>query len=75
MYFSFSFTAADCVVGFTLWWAYTIENGQLLEGYPNILSYLQRLRSRPAFKRTFGKEEEWDWGRFFYTYVRGIKKS
>jgi len=62
-----TFTAADCVLGFTLWWAYTIEEGKLLGDYPALRDYLLLLQSRPAFERTFGREERWDWGRYFKT--------
>jgi glutathione S-transferase len=69
-----SFTAADCVLGFTLWWAYTLDNGSLLREHPILMDYLQRLRDRPAFQKTFGTDpENWDWSRYFSTYVRGVQ--
>ena len=68
----YSFTAADCVLGFTLWWAYTIEQGRLLSGYPVLLAYLDRLQQRPAFQKSFScnprlEEEDhgWEWRRYF----------
>ena len=44
------FTAADCVVGFNIWWASVIEGGVLLEDYPVLRDYLARLKARPAFE-------------------------
>lgn len=49
-----TFTAADVVTGFTLWWSKTIENGTLLLDYPVLSNYLERLSNRPAFRKTFG---------------------
>ena len=46
------FTAADCVMGFNVWWASVIEGGTLLEDYPELRGYLARLRARPAFQVT-----------------------
>ena len=46
------FTAADCVVGFNVWWASVIESGALLEEYPVLRDYLDRLSARPAFEAT-----------------------
>lgn len=46
------FTAADCVVGFNVWWASVIDNGSLLEDYPVLRDYLTRLKARPAFEQT-----------------------
>lgn len=46
------FTAADCVVGFNVWWASVIEGGALLEDYPVLREYLARLKARPAFELT-----------------------
>jgi glutathione S-transferase len=46
------FTAADCVVGFNVWWASVIEGGVLLEEYPVLRDYLARLQARPAFEAT-----------------------
>jgi glutathione S-transferase len=42
------FSAADVMLGATLFWA---RNVGLLEGYPALLDYVQRISSRPAFKR------------------------
>ena len=47
------FTAADCVVGYNIWWASVIKQGELLQEYPILLSYLQRLKERPSFEQTF----------------------
>ena len=46
------FTAADCVVGFNVWWASVIDSGALLRDYPVLRDYLARLKSRPAFEET-----------------------
>ena len=47
------FTAADCVIGYNIWWASAIDKGALLTDYPVISSYLARLKERPAFQRAF----------------------
>lgn len=47
------FTAADCVVGYNVWWASVIQGGSLLDDYPVLKSYLERLKKRPAFEKTF----------------------
>lgn len=47
------FTAADCVIGYNVWWASVIQQGSLLEDYPVLKSYLKRLEKRPAFVKTF----------------------
>ena len=44
------FTAADCVVGYNIWWASAIQNGELLKEFPVLLQYLERLKERPAFQ-------------------------
>lgn len=49
----FRFSAADCVLGYNIWWASVIKDGFLLENYPELLSYLCRLKMRPAFKQTW----------------------
>ena len=46
------FTAADCVIGFNIWWASVIENGALLQDYPVLQDYLDRLKARPAFEES-----------------------
>lgn len=69
----FSFTAADCVIGFTLYWAHTIEDGILLEDYPILRSYLQRLQSRPSFQRTFGDDDSWSWKKVLSTSLQAIQ--
>ncbi|KAK7113014.1 glutathione S-transferase GstA-like [Littorina saxatilis] len=47
-------TVADCILGFNIWWAAFPEmnNGSLLEGYPNVKAYLERVKARPALKAT-----------------------
>jgi len=67
------FTAADCVLGFTLWWAYTIEGGALLQEYPVLMNYLQRLKSRRAFQKTFGCEETWRWDKFIPKAFKALR--
>jgi len=47
------FTAADCVIGYNVWWASVIQNGSLLDDYPVLRAYLERLSKRPAFQKTF----------------------
>ena len=47
------FTAADCVIGFNVWWASVIQQGSLLDNYPVLKAYLERLMKRPAFEKTF----------------------
>lgn len=47
------FTAADCVIGYNIWWASVIQQGSLLQQYPVLQQYLERLKSRPAFQSTF----------------------
>ena len=46
-------TACDCVIGYNIWWASVIQGGALLQEYPVLLDYLARLKSRPAFEKTF----------------------
>ena len=48
-----NFTAADCVIAYNVWWASVIQQGVLLEDYPVLRQYLDRVMSRPAFQRTF----------------------
>ena len=45
------FTAADCVIGFNVWWASVVQGGMLLEDYPGLRDYLDRLKARPAFDK------------------------
>ena len=47
------FTAADCVLGFNVWWASMVQGGVLLEDYPVLRDYLDRLKQRPNFQSTF----------------------
>ena len=48
-----NFTAADCVIGFNVWWASVVQGGSLLEDYPLLRDYLDRLKARPLFKKVF----------------------
>ncbi|XP_061182274.1 uncharacterized protein LOC133190598 [Saccostrea echinata] len=50
------FTAADCVLGYNIWWASVMQNGELLKNHPSILSYFERLKRRKAFQLTFSNE-------------------
>lgn len=47
------FTAADCVIGYNVWWASVIQGGVLLQEYPVLVEYLERLKARPSFEKTF----------------------
>ena len=47
------FTSADCVLGYNIWWASVIKKGEFLNEYPVLVSYLQRLKERSAFEKTF----------------------
>ncbi len=47
------FTTADCVIGYNIWWASVIKKGEFLVGYPILVSYLERLKERSAFEKTF----------------------
>lgn len=47
------FTAADCVIGYNIWWASVIQQGMLLQEFPVLLEYLERLKQRPAFEKVF----------------------
>lgn len=47
------FTAADCVLGYSIWWASTMREGCLIKEFPEITKYLGRLRRRVAFQQTF----------------------
>ena len=47
------FTAVDCVIGYNIWWASVIQQGALLDDYPILHQYLDRLMSRQAFQKTF----------------------
>lgn len=46
-------TAADCVLGYNIWWANAMRDGALLEHYPVILDYYSRLTRHSAFQRVF----------------------
>lgn len=47
------FTAADCVIGYNIWWASVIQGGELLKKYPVLEGYITRLKERPAFQEAF----------------------
>ena len=49
----FRFTVADCILGYNMWWASQIKGGILLEHFPELVSYFNRLRNRPAFQQTW----------------------
>ena len=49
----FRFTAADCVLGYNLWWASVMQGGELMENHPVAQTYFKRLAERDAFKLTF----------------------
>ncbi|XP_070579603.1 glutathione S-transferase GstA-like [Ptychodera flava] len=44
------FTAADCVIGYDVWWASFIKKGELLRDYPALVAYADRVRARPALQ-------------------------
>ena len=46
-------TAADCVMGYNIWWASVIQGGELLKKYPVLERYIEWLKERPAFEDTF----------------------
>ncbi|XP_045212585.2 glutathione S-transferase GST-6.0-like [Mercenaria mercenaria] len=46
-------TAADCVLGYNLWWAMAMRDGVLLEHYPVLQEYYNRLSRRSTFQRVF----------------------
>ena len=46
-------TAADCVLGYNIWWAGVIQGGELLKKYPVLEGYVERLKERTAFQETF----------------------
>lgn len=49
------FSAADITIGATLTLAHLVPATELrLNDFPNVLSYLQRLESRPSFRTAFG---------------------
>ena len=50
-------TAADCVLGYNLWWALEMRDGVLLRDYPVIMAYFDRLSRRSAFQRVFNTSE------------------
>ena len=46
-------TAADCVLGYNIWWASVIQGGELLKKYPVLEGYVERLKERAAFQEAF----------------------
>lgn len=50
------FTAADVMMGFTLWSAKML--GVLTESHPRTLEYLERLTSRPAFEKALAESRQ-----------------
>ncbi len=53
MIFSFfSFTAADCILGYNVWAATDdmFNKGSLVKDFPEVRAYVKRLEERPAFK-------------------------
>ena len=55
--FFFRLTAADCVLGYNLFWAMAMRDGVLLKDYPVIMDYYDRLSRRSAFQRVFNDSE------------------
>lgn len=49
----FRFTAADCVLGYNMWWAGAMQGGILLQNHPALLEYYKRLSRRSGFQRVF----------------------
>ncbi|XP_069123463.1 glutathione S-transferase GstA-like isoform X1 [Argopecten irradians] len=47
------FTAADCVMGYNIWWASVMREGCLINDWPEIIRYRDGLKSRDAFKQAF----------------------
>ena len=62
-------TAADCVIGFNIFWASAspMNNGVLLEGRPILKAYLDRIQARPALEAALALPGKWrtqvDWRR------------
>jgi glutathione S-transferase len=50
------FTAADVMMGFTLWSAKML--GVLTDSHPRTLEYLERLTSRPAFEKALAESRQ-----------------
>ena len=46
-------TAADCVLGYNIWWAGVIQGGEILKKYPVLEEYVERLKARQAFQEAF----------------------
>ena len=47
----FSFTAADVMVGYSVFWLSLINEGRLMKDTPNVQRYLARLKCRPMWKK------------------------
>ena len=52
-------TAADVVVVYCVMWTSVIKGGRIIYDYPNVKSYLARLKSRPQFANTMGTARDW----------------
>ena len=52
-------TAADVVVGYCVMWASVVKGGRIIYDYPNVKSYLARLKARPKFADTMGTARDW----------------
>ncbi|XP_071953025.1 glutathione S-transferase GstA-like isoform X2 [Antedon mediterranea] len=47
------FTTADCVLGYNMWWASVIRSGAILQEYPVLVEYVERIKEREGFKKVF----------------------
>ena len=52
-------TAVDVVVGYCVMWTSVIKGGRIIYDYPNVKSYLARLKSRPKFAEAMGTARDW----------------
>ncbi|XP_041363254.1 glutathione S-transferase 1-like [Gigantopelta aegis] len=50
-----SLTAADCVLGYSIWGAATMKDGLLVKDYPEVQQYYDRLKSRKAFQEAIAE--------------------
>ena len=69
MFFFDRLTAADVVVGYCVMWTSVIKGGRIICDYPNVKSYLARLKLRPKFSKAMGSAR--DWVNSDSAYVRG----
>ncbi|KAL8587528.1 hypothetical protein ACOMHN_000934 [Nucella lapillus] len=51
------FSAADCVVGYSVLWASVLNKQLLLEGRPNLLAYLSTIMTRPALQQALALDK------------------